>query len=227
MQFQSVRLLCAAAAAPPRSLSVTGPTLELASKRPKQQSRAARTNQPPSHKYRWALGAGTTAHLWLQERAGAAESRMWLLRVRERTIPRTPRPIQFGWQYEGARRRGRIRGEGKATKRARRRRSRRADYTAANRTVVNGSWGTEETHCGGAAPKADGPGYPAARFVANADSIRQNRRTVYRGTTWLKVCSAESSQYTEKITDRARRDQQRLTLRESRVRWVLWGAAQY
>jgi hypothetical protein len=48
-------------------------------------------------------------------------------------------------------------------------------------------------------------------FVANADSIRQHRRTVYRG----------------KITDRARRDQQRLALRESRVQWVLWGAAQY
>jgi hypothetical protein len=87
--------------------------------------------------------------------------------------------------------------------------------------------GREETHCGGAAPKADGPGRPSRAFVANADSIRQHRRTVYRGTTWLKVCLAESSQSTEKITDRAHRHQQRLTLRESRVRWVLWGAAQY
>ena len=33
------------------------------------------------------------------------------------------------------------RGIGQGNKRARRRRSRRADYTAAQRTVVNGSWG--------------------------------------------------------------------------------------
>jgi len=34
------------------------------------------------------------------------------------------------------------RGMGKATKRARRQRSRRADYTAAKQTVVNGRWGS-------------------------------------------------------------------------------------
>ena len=34
------------------------------------------------------------------------------------------------------------RGIGQGNERARRRRSRRADYTAAQRTVVNGSWGS-------------------------------------------------------------------------------------
>jgi CDGSH-type Zn-finger protein len=56
-------------------------------------------------------GFKAAAHQWLQEPAGDAGSRMWLLKVGERTIPRTPRPIQFGWQYEGTRRRGRIPGD--------------------------------------------------------------------------------------------------------------------
>jgi len=38
----------------------------------------------------------------------------------------------------------------------------------------------EETHCGGAAPKADESGRPSRAFVANADSIRQHRRTARR-----------------------------------------------
>ena len=76
-------------------------------------------------------------------------------------------------------------------------------------------------------PESRRSGRPSRAFVANADSIRQHRRTVHRGTTWLRVCSAESPQYTEEIAGRARRDQQRLTLRESHVQWVLWGAAPY
>jgi len=81
--------------------------------------------------------------------------------------------------------------------------------------------------CGGAAPKADGPGDPAARLLLTPIASANIAERSAGGTTWLKVCSAESSQSTEKITDRAHRHQHRLILRESRVRWVLWGAAQY
>src|ERR1700720_3559193 len=108
-QFQSVRLLCAAAAAPPRSLSATGPTLEVASRRPKEQSPAARTNQPPSHKYRWgsrchrtpvAAGAGgccRVADVWLPSNIPTADGDNSQLRVVTSRWPAVPPPRAPSW----------------------------------------------------------------------------------------------------------------------------------
>ena len=141
-QFQSVRLLCAAAAAPPPSLSVTGPTLEVASKRPKQQSRVVRTNQPPSHKYRW--GSRSRCHRTPVAAGAGGCSRVANVAAQSRSEPFRAYGDQFNLvgNIKGPEGEAASRGIGKATKRARRRRSRRADYTAAKRTVVNGSWGS-------------------------------------------------------------------------------------
>jgi len=77
------------------------------------------------------------------------------------------------------------RGMGKATKRARRQRSRRADYTAAKQTVVNGRhFGAQRSGLPSARDRRDGVGGPYSITVSKI-ALTRKAHGYQRGRWWL------------------------------------------